>query len=180
MVISSTASPLPVVGKGTVERALKVRKRRPIFMVDIAVPRDIEPEVAQLDDVYLYTVDDLHQVVEENYQSRREAAAEAERLIDRQVTEFMAWLRSRDAVGTIRAVRSHADIIREEVLAKAKRMLLAGKPPEEALDFLAYRLTNKLTHEPTKGLDEAAREGNLDTIAAAQRLFKVTSIDSPE
>ncbi len=180
VVISSTASPLPVVGKGTVERALKQRKRRPIFMVDIAVPRDIEAQVGELDDVYLYTVDDLQQVVEENYQSRREAAAEAERLIDRQVSEFMAWLRSRDAVGTIRALRTHADDVREEVLGKAKRMLLAGKPADEALEFLAHRLTNKLTHEPTRGLNEAARAGNLETIAVAQRLFSVEASDPEE
>ncbi len=108
IIISSTASPLPILGKGMVESALKQRKHRPIFMVDIAVPRDIEPEVNDLRDVYLYTVDDLQQVIEDNLESRREAANEAHDIIDVQVEHFMAWLRSQDAVGTIRAGKGAA------------------------------------------------------------------------
>jgi len=173
IVISSTASPLPVLGKGAVERALKIRKHRPIFMVDIAVPRDIEPEVGRLDDVYLYTVDDLQQVVEDNYQSRREAANEAERVIEVQVHNFMGWLRAQDAVGTIRAFREHAASIQEEVLARAQRMHAQGKPADEVMAYLAHTLTNKLTHNPTSALNQAGRDGRLELIEAAQELFKL-------
>lgn len=173
IVISSTASPLPVLGKGAVERALKRRKHRPIFMVDIAVPRDIEPEVSELSDIYLYTVDDLREVIQEGVQSRRDAAAKADELIAFQVDEFMSWLRSLDAVHLIQDYRKHGEEVRDRVLIKAKRQLLAGRPPEEVLEFLANTLTNKLLHTPSAQLLEAGREGQRDLLDAANALFKL-------
>src|SRR5690606_4840566 len=144
VVVSSTASQLPILGKGCVESALKARRHKPIFMVDLAVPRDIEPEVAQLRDVYLYTVDDLRHTVEENMKSRLEAAKKAEEIIDREVEHFLGWLRAQGATSTIRDFRERAHEIRAEALQRAKQALRCGKSPEEALDLLANLLTNKL------------------------------------
>ncbi|MCG6863049.1 MAG: glutamyl-tRNA reductase [Chromatiaceae bacterium] len=173
ILITSTASPLPVLGKGTVERALRQRKHRPIFMVDIAVPRDIEPEVAELDDVYLYTVDDLQGVVEEGMRSRREAAEQAEEIIEISTEEFLGWLRSLDAVTLIQDYRHHAERLRDQVLAKALHQLEHGKPPEEVVGFLAHTLTNKLLHGPSARLRQAGREGQEELLEAANELFQL-------
>jgi glutamyl-tRNA reductase len=175
IVISSTASPLPVLGKGTVERALKKRKHRPIFMVDIAVPRDIEPEVGELNDIYLYTVDDLQGVVEEGIRSRREAAEQAEEIVEFHTGEFLGWLRSLDAVNLIQDYRRSAEAVRDEVLATAMRRLHSGKPPEEALSFLARTLTNKLLHNPSARLRRAGRDGEAELLEAANELFELTA-----
>ena len=177
VVISSTASPLPILGKGTVERALKRRKRRPIFMVDIAVPRDIEPEVGELADIYLYTVDDLHDVIEENMKSRRQAAEKAEELVDAQVDAFMGWLKSQDAVHTIRRFRGEAQATGQAVAAQAKRLLQQGRDAEEVIDFLTHTLTNKLLHAPTASLNQAAREGRGELLDAAIEIFKLQQDD---
>lgn len=177
IVISSTASQLPILGKGAVERALKQRKHRPVFMVDIAVPRDIEPEVAQLDDVYLYTVDDLQEVIQENLKSRQEAAVQAEEIIDVQCAHFLGWLRSLDAVSTIRDFRVQADMTRDEVLEKARQLLAQGKDPEQALQFLAHTLTNKLIHTPSANLRQAGFEGRSDLIQAARELLGLPKRD---
>ncbi|MDD1612401.1 MAG: glutamyl-tRNA reductase, partial [Methylococcaceae bacterium] len=142
IVISSTASQLPILGKGRVESALKKRKHKPIFMVDLAVPRDIEAEVEQLRDVYLYTVDDLKNTIDQNMNSRRQAAEQAEEIIDTQVGHFMAWLRAQGAQTTIQDYRQQAELIRNETLQKALAMLKNGTPPEEALNRLAHSLTN--------------------------------------
>ncbi len=171
IVISSTASPLPILGKGAVERALRRRRHRPMFMVDLAVPRDIEPEVGELDDVYLYTVDDIEQVVQEGLRSRREAAAEAEEIVEAQTERFMAWLRSLGAVGTIRALREAGERAQAEALARARRALAGGAPPEEALALLAHTLRNKLLHRPTVALRQAAAEGRGELLEAARALF---------
>jgi glutamyl-tRNA reductase len=175
IIISSTASPLPILGKGAVERALKRRKHRPLFMVDIAVPRDIEPEVGELDDVFLYTVDDLQEVIDESLKSRREAAGQAEEIIDQRVEEFEGWLRGQGAVEMITRYRNKAQETQDAVLEKARRMLDQGKTPEEALQYLAHSLTNKLTHEPTTNLNLAAREGRLDMIENARELLGLDS-----
>ncbi len=171
IVISSTASQLPILGKGTVERALKQRKHRPIFMVDIAVPRDIEAEVAQLADIYLYTVDDLQEVIQENLKSRQEAAIQAEEIIDVQCAHFLGWLRSLDAVSTIRDFRTQADAARDEVLDKARQLLAQGKDTEQVLQFLAHTLTNKLIHTPSASLRQAGYDGRADLIQAARELL---------
>ena len=173
IVISSTAAPLPILGKGAVERALRKRRHKPMFMVDIAVPRDIEPEVGQLEDVYLYTVDDLQEVIDENMASRQAAAAQAEEIITQRAGEFMRWLRARDSVDSIRQLRECADSVRNESLARAQAMLRAGKSPEEALQLLAHTLTNKLMHAPCKSLNTAAHEGDSHLLEAAHRLFQL-------
>lgn len=171
IVISSTASQLPILGKGAVESALKARRHRPMFMVDIAVPRDIEQEVGSLDDVYLYTIDDLRQVVEENLKSREEAAREAERIIDLEVARFMRWVRSLDAVPTLCALREVAAEIERKELERARALLAAGHDPGKLLDELAHRLTAKFTHSPTRALRQADAEGNRELLEAARRLF---------
>ncbi|MBP1149506.1 MULTISPECIES: glutamyl-tRNA reductase [Methylocaldum] len=178
IVVSSTASQLPILGKGGVESALKARKHKPMFMVDLAVPRDIEPEVAQLRDVYLYTVDDLRNTIEENLKSRQEAAKKAEEIIDTEVEHFLGWLRAQGATSTIRDFRSHAETIRAEALHRAKQALRCGKSPEEALDLLANLLTNKLIHIPSVQIKQAGIHERHDLIAAARELFQLKNSSS--
>lgn len=173
IVISSTASQLPILGKGAVERALKLRRHRPMFMVDIAVPRDIEAEVGELDDVYLYTIDDLKEVVVENLKSREEAAREAERIIDLEVVDFMRWVKSLDAVPTIRQLRESTEALREAELKRARAALAAGQDPQKVLEELARRLTAKFTHAPTRALKRADHDGNASLLDAARRLFNL-------
>ncbi len=171
IVISSTASQLPILGKGAVERALKKRRHKPIFMVDIAVPRDIEPEVGELDDVYLYSVDDLHEVIEENLKSRQGAARAAEEMVAVGAEEFMARLRELAAVDVLRAYRQQAESLRDDELQKAQRQLANGAPADEVLAQLARGLTNKLLHAPSVQLKKLSAEGRLDALALAQELF---------
>jgi glutamyl-tRNA reductase len=175
IVISSTASPLPILGKGMIERAIKQRKHKPMFMLDIAVPRDIEPEVSQLRDIYLYTVDDLQEVIEENRKSRQEAALQAEEIIATQVNHFMGWLRSLDAVDAIRAYRDKCHHLRDEALANARRQLLAGKDPQLVIGELARILTNKLMHEPSVQMKFAAYHGDADLLRDACRLLGIST-----
>ncbi len=177
IVISCTASQLPILGKGAVESALKIRKHRPMFMVDIAVPRDIEVEVGELADVYLYTIDDLKDIVQENLQSRQEAAKQAEKIIDLQVVNFMHWIKSLDSVPTIRALREATDTMRETELARAKRQLANGEDPQLVLERLARALANKFTHAPTSALQKADHDGNNDLLEAARRLFNLNEDD---
>jgi len=171
IVISSTASQLPILGKGAVERALKQRKHKPIFMVDIAVPRDIEPEVGELDDVYLYSVDDLHEVIAENLKSRQGAAQAAEELVLAGADDFMLRLRELAAVDVLKAYRQQAEHLRDEELAKALRLLANGSAAEEVLALLARGLTNKLLHEPSVQLKKLSADGRIDALAVAQELF---------
>lgn len=173
IVVSSTASQLPILGKGAIERAVKQRRHKPIFMVDLAVPRDIEPEVEQLEDVYLYTVDDLRDIVEESRQARHEAALQAEEIIAMEVGHFLAWLRSQGAIDTICALRAQGERLREEALERARRALRRGASPEETLRLLAHTLTNKLLHTPSVQLKQAGIHERHDLIAAARELFKL-------
>jgi glutamyl-tRNA reductase len=173
IVVSSTASQLPILGKGSVESALKARKHRPMFMVDLAVPRDIEPEVGQLRDVYLYTVDDLRNSIEEGMKSRQEAAKQAEEIIDTEVDHFLAWMRAQGATDTLREFRAHAERLRDESLANALRALRNGKSPEESLNLLAHALTNKLIHTPSTQLKQAGADERHDLITAARELFQL-------
>ncbi len=177
MVISSTASQLPILGKGAVESALKQRKRRPMLLVDIAVPRDIESQVGELEDVFLYTVDDLQEIISEGLRSRQEAAKQAEEIIDTQVTHFMSWLRSLSAVETIRDYRQTAELMRDEVLEHAKRQLHAGKPADEVINELARQLTNKLMHYPCYSMKQAGYDGRNELLDAARELFNLKSTD---
>ncbi|MBH2034492.1 MAG: glutamyl-tRNA reductase, partial [Pseudomonadales bacterium] len=171
IVISSTASQLPILGKGAVESALKLRKHKPIFMVDIAVPRDIEPEVGELDDVYLYSVDDLHEVVAENLKSRQGAAQAAEEMVSIGAEDFMVRLRELAAVDVLKAYRQQSERMRDEELQKAQRMLANGSSAEDVLVQLARGLTNKLLHAPSVQLKKLSAEGRLDALAMAQELF---------
>ncbi|MEQ1544248.1 glutamyl-tRNA reductase [Methyloglobulus sp.] len=173
IVISSTASQLPILGKGSVESALKKRRYKPIFMVDLAVPRDIEAEVEQLRDVYLYTVDDLQNTIDQNMDSRRRAAEQAEEIIDTQVDYFLTWLRAENAQTTIRDYRLQSEQLRDEALQKALALLKNGSTPEEALTRLAYGLTNKLIHTPSTQIRDAAANERHDVIAAAHEIFKL-------
>lgn len=173
IIISSTASQLPILGKGAIERAIKARKHRPIFIVDIAVPRDIEPEAGELEDVYLYTVDDLRDVIQDNLRNRQQAAQQAEEIIDTQVIHFMDWLHSLDAVSTIRALRDQAYAIQDEVVSAAQQKLRAGADPEKVLQEVAHSLTNKLIHSPSAQLRTAGAEGRDDLLSAAQELFNL-------
>ncbi len=177
IVIASTASPLPVLGKGTVERALKKRKHAPIFMVDLAVPRDIEPEVNSLDDVYLYSVDDLQEVINENLQNRQQAAEQAHEIIDEKVEHYLDWQRSLVAVDVISELRSTAMDFSDEVLKKSMKQLASGQNPEDVLTFLAQTLTNKFLHQPSTELRKAGEEERHDLIQAARRLFIDKSAD---
>ncbi len=167
IVVASTGSPLPILGKGSVERAVRARRHRPIFMLDLAVPRDIEPEAGELDDVYLYSVDDLQQVVAENMRSRRDAATQAEAIVERQVEAFLQWRRARDAGTAIRAFRERAESYSRASRAQALRRLQRGDSPEEVMEWLTHTLTRRLIHAPTVGLRGAAASGDAQRIQHA-------------
>ncbi|RAT17016.1 glutamyl-tRNA reductase [Lonsdalea populi] len=164
IVISSTASTLPIVGKGMMERMLKVRRNRPMLMVDIAIPRDIEPEVGKLPNVYLYSVDDLHAIVQQNLAQRKAAAVQAETIVQQESLEFMGWMRAQTAVETIRDYRSQADMLREEMTSKALEAIQQGGDVEAIVQELTHRLTNRLIHAPTISLQQAARDGDQDRL----------------
>jgi glutamyl-tRNA reductase len=171
IVIASTASREPVLARAQVEAAIAARRRKPMFLVDIAVPRDIEPSVAELDDVYLYTIDDLREIIDENLRSRREAAREAEAMIELSVEHYMGWWRALDASNPVAGLRRAAEAERDRALARARALLARGRPAEEALAFLADTLTNKLLHAPSANLRAATLRGDADLLRAAERLF---------
>ena len=173
IVISSTAAPMPIIGKGTVEAALKKRKHKPIFMVDIAVPRDIEAEVGDLDDIYLYTVDDLQSVIEDNLKSRQDAAAQGELMIDEEVQNFGSWLRAQDQMDIIKRYRDKIATIQNDTLEKAQKLLRNGSSPEETLQFLAHTLTNKLAHDATVAMNKAAHAGDIKLLEASNKLLNL-------
>lgn len=175
IVISSTASPTPVIAYDAVRTALRARRRKPIFMVDIAVPRDIEPEVAKLEDIYLFTIDDLQNVVNENIESRREAARDAHQMIAAEIAAFEQQLKTLDAVPTIRQLRDEAETLRVQTTEQARRMLAAGRDPKEVIEFLATTLTNRLLHAPSHRLRQAAERGEIELLHAAKRLFAPNS-----
>ncbi|QFU24007.1 glutamyl-tRNA reductase [Shewanella eurypsychrophilus] len=164
IVISSTASPLPILGKGMVEKALKQRRHQPMLLVDIAVPRDIEAEVADLDDAFLYTVDDLQSIIEQNMASRREAAEQAEIIAEEESHLFMEWIRSLESVDSIREYRTQSMAIKDELVERAINKLAQGGDSEKLLLELANKLTNKLIHAPTQALTAASRQGDLNSI----------------
>ncbi|MDC9594099.1 glutamyl-tRNA reductase [Xenorhabdus sp. IM139775] len=164
IVISSTASPLPIIGKGMVERALKLRRNQPMLLIDIAVPRDIEPDVEKLSDVYLYSVDDLQTIIQQNLAQRKAAAVVAEGIVQQESSHFMDWLRSQGAVNTIREYREQAEKIRAEMTAKALMSIRQGADAEQVINQLTYQLTNRLIHTPTKSLQQAASDGDLERL----------------
>jgi glutamyl-tRNA reductase len=177
IVVSSTASTLPIIGKGLMERALAARKHRPMLMFDLAVPRDIEEEVGQLDDVFLYGVDDLGKVAREGMDVRSNAVAQAEVIIENQVTDFMHWLGNRELVPTIRALRDAAERARRHEVKRALRRLDKGEDPQVVMEQLSRALMAKLTHGPTHALSHA-REDERDELA--ELLTRLYQIPRPE
>jgi glutamyl-tRNA reductase len=173
IVVTSTASSLPILGKGMLERAIKARRHAPMFIVDLAVPRDVEPEASELDDVFLYSVDDLANIVRDNLQIRVDAVREAEAMIAVQAESFLRWLEGRTIVPTITALHGHHDAVRSTEVERAKRMLANGTPPGEVVDQLARGLTNKLLHSPMQALNAAGEAERAELIAALQRVYQL-------
>lgn len=170
VVVSSTASQLPIVGKGMVERALKQRQSMPLFMLDLAVPRDIEAEVGDLNDAYLYTVDDMVNIVQSGKEARQKAAATAEALVSEKVVEFVRQQQGRQSVPLIRALRDEGEKARKQVLENAMKQLAKGATAEEVLERLSIQLTNKLLHSPTQTLNKAG-EGDNDLVHAVAQIY---------
>jgi len=156
IVVSCTASTLPIIGLGMIERAIKARRRRPMFIVDLAVPRDVEPEVSRLDDVYVVTVDDLGRIIRSGSQARQAAVAQAEAIIESRVRDFESWITARSTVPAIRDLRLRADALRDRELERARRALARGEAPADILEQLALSLTNKFLHAPLAALHDAA------------------------
>jgi glutamyl-tRNA reductase len=156
IVVSCTASTLPIIGLGMVERAVKNRRHRPMFIVDLAVPRDVEQEVARLEDVYVYTVDDLGRIVATGSEHRQAAVAQAEAIIETRVRDFDAWIRSRAAVPVIQGLRNRAESLSAQETDRARKLLARGESPEAVIEKLAQALTNKFLHAPVSALHQAA------------------------
>lgn len=174
IVITSTASSEPLIRRDMVVTALQSRKRRPVFMVDLAVPRDIEASVGELEDVYLYTVDDLHKVIQRNQQTRVDAATEARSIIDDATEKFRRLLAARDAVPLIRLLRESVEHTRDQTIEEARRMLQSGREPLEIIDYIANTLTGRLLHSPTARLRQAGVEADVGLTRAAAELFGIT------
>jgi glutamyl-tRNA reductase len=183
IVVSSTASQLPILGKGAVESALRARRHKPIFMVDLAVPRDIEPEVGELEDVFLYSVDDLSQVIDSNLRNRQAAAREAELLIEQGVENYFRKERGLGIVSTLRNFREKAEQLRDAELDKALKALEKGAPPQDVVRELARLLTNKLIHAPSVQMKKASADGHSELIQLAEQLFELEAsneaVDNP-
>lgn len=173
IVVCCTASPLPIIGKGIVESALAARKHRPMMMFDLAVPRDIEGEVGKLDDVFLYTVDDLGKIASAGLAQRQNAVEQAEVIIENQVTDFMHWLGNRELVPTIRALRDTAERARRNEVERALRKLNTGEDPQRVIESLSQALTNKLMHPPTHALNHAGEEERKELAALLTRLYQI-------
>jgi glutamyl-tRNA reductase len=173
IIVSCTGSPVPVLGLGTVESALKQRRHRPMVMVDLAVPRDVEAEVGRLDDVFLYTLDDLGQIVESGLESRQAAVIEAESIIDTRVESFLHWMDGREVVPTIRALRDSAEAARQLELEHAMRALVRGDDPALVLEALSHGLSNKLLHAPTQALNQSAGADRAELARTISRLYNL-------
>jgi len=174
IVVTATASPLPLLGKGLLESCLNKRKHRPMFLLDLAVPRDIEPEVKQLADVYLYDIDDIQAIVAENRALREDAALKAEQIIEQQIHLYEKWQRSLTAVDTLKSFRSHTTAAADHELALAQRALAQGQPAEQVLAEFNRRLVNKIMHTPTVKLRSAGYHGREDLLRSARELFALT------
>ena len=175
IVVACTASPLPIIGKGLIESALRARKHRPMLMFDLAVPRDVEGEVGKLDDVFLYTVDDLGKIARDGMDVRQNAVTQAEVIIENQVTDFMHWLDNRELVPTIRALRDTAERSRRHELERALRRLGRGYDPQRVIEQLSRALTNKFLHAPTHALNHVEAEEREKFAALLTRLYQIKS-----
>jgi glutamyl-tRNA reductase len=158
-----------------VERALKARRHKPMVMVDLAVPRDIEEEVGRLDDIFLYTLDDLGQIVESGLESRQAAVVEAEAIITDRVTGFLQWMESRETVPTIRALRDAGERTRRHEVEHALKLLARGEDPNKVLDDLSHGLTNKLLHGPTHALNQAEGSERAEVSELISRIYRLNS-----
>jgi glutamyl-tRNA reductase len=176
IIVTCTASTLPILGKGLLERVVKARRHAPIFIVDLAVPRDVEPEAGELDDVFLYSVDDLSNIVKDNLQVRKEAVAQAEQMIAAQAESFLRWLEGRSVVPTITALHGHHDQLRAAELERARKLLANGTAPEQVLELLARGLTNKFLHAPTQALNRAGEAERAELVAMFERIYQIQDI----
>ncbi len=170
IIVSCTASSLPILGKGVMERTVRARRHRPVFMIDLAVPRDIEPEVGTMDDVFLYTVDDLAATVQEGVDARQAAVEQAEAIIESQVGSFVHWMRARESVPLIRQLRDSAELARQHELERALARLERGEDPKIVLETLSQALTNKLMHGPTRALNQSDDEALQQLVARLYQL----------
>lgn len=177
IVISSTGSQLPILGKGAVEEAIKVRRWRPVLMIDLAVPRDIEPQVAELSDIYLYTVDDMREVIEENLRLRASEASKADEIVAAGIEVLRAGLLERQSADVVKIYRDSALALQQVELEKALKMLEKGIEPEEVMGRLARDLTNKLIHAPTAGLRQLAKEGGKRDVSRMAAMLGLTDFD---
>jgi glutamyl-tRNA reductase len=177
IVVSSTNSQLPLLGKGAVERALRKRKHKPLLLIDLAVPRDIEAEVAEVADAYLYSVDDISDVIEDGQKSRAVAAAQAESIIERGVEEYLKQLRSLNAVATLRAFREKANTIRELEVQRAIKALQKGESADKVMQSLARGITNKLTHSPSVQMKKASADGRDELLRLTRELYDLGEED---
>jgi glutamyl-tRNA reductase len=180
VVICSTAATEPVIRQEWIRRALKRRRRNPVFMVDLGVPRDIEPGAADLDDVYLYTIDDLRQVADESLARRREAAEEAQDRIEAAVNEYLRWMHGARAAEGLRRLREHAEVNGEMLALRARNQIEAGNDPGEVLRQLSHTLTHRILHGPSTRLREAAEQRQDDILRAADWLFDAGLAGVPE
>ena len=180
LVVSSTGARGTILDRAAVERAVSRRRRKPVFMVDLAVPRDIDARVAEIEDIYLYTIDDLRKVVAENLKLRAQEARQAEALVEEYAAGFNRWLEARDAAPTIRQLRAQARAHRDEVLEKAKRMLAAGRPPDEVMAFVADTLSHKLMHAPSAALRGADAIEQALLLSSVRKLFDLPEDDTSE
>jgi glutamyl-tRNA reductase len=171
IIVTSTASSLPILGKGLLERAVKARKHRPMFIVDLAVPRDVETEARELDDIFLYSVDDLSELVSGNLKLRQNAVQDAEAIIQEQSDSFVQWLESRTVVPTLRALREQGESIRAVELERARRQLVNGADPAEVLEQMSRALANKFLHGPSQALNQAGAAERAEMLALYQRIY---------
>ena len=173
IIVTCTASTLPILGKGLLERVVKARRHAPIFIVDLAVPRDVEPEAAELDDVFLYSVDDLSNIVKDNLQVRKEAVTQAEAMIAAQTESFLRWLEGRTVVPTITALHGLHDQLRAAELERARKLLASGAAPDQVLEALARGLTSKFLHAPTQALNQAGDAERAELVAMFEHIYRL-------
>jgi len=173
ILITSTAATEPIITRKQMEVAIKARKHKPVFAVDIAVPRDIEPEVGELSDVYLYTIDDLDKVILEGQGNREAAAVEAQRLLDEEIARYASIERSKEVAPIIASIRETSEATRKEIAAKARRRLAKGESAEEAIEFATAALMKKMLHKPSVALRKAGETSDHDLIDSARRIFGI-------
>ena len=174
IIISAVSGNVPLIGKGAIETALKYRKHKPIYMVDLGVPRNIESEVKDLSDIFLYTLDNIQELVKKNYRTRKEATFDAQNIIDTRVEEYMNWRKSQSAFSIIKLYRDDCETIRKNCLEKSLNQLKLGKDPEDIIEQLSSNLTSKLSHKPTLALNKAGQTNNRKLINLVCDIFLIS------